>query len=231
MDKLFCDLKTDEEKAAFFLSGRGYETGVISQAIQNDVAMAYHRCVEYKKELEALQSQPMDAEHWAELHRLRAKHRSSDREQKMWKAAAISERAMRVAAEKALQSQAQIPAPTNRDEYIALLDRVIDMGKQLNVVWEEAFAAVSAKHGLQSQDREDAERLDFLSRADIMGCSLVSDDDGRWAFSDCGVAPVPPEGGFTGDVSIVSWVEADMWKESPREAIDYAQRKIEGDGK
>lgn len=57
MDKLFCDLKTDEEKAAFFLSGRGYETGVISQAIQNDVAMAYHRCAEYKKELEALQSQ------------------------------------------------------------------------------------------------------------------------------------------------------------------------------
>lgn len=56
MDKLFCDLKTDEEKAAFFLSGRGYETGVISQAIQNDVAMVYHRCVEYKKELEALQS-------------------------------------------------------------------------------------------------------------------------------------------------------------------------------
>lgn len=54
---LFCDLKTDEEKSAFFLTGRGYETGVIAQAIQNDVAMAYHRCAEYKKELEALQSQ------------------------------------------------------------------------------------------------------------------------------------------------------------------------------
>lgn len=53
----------------------------------------------------ALQSQSMDAEHWAELHRLRAKRRSSDREQKMWKAAAISERVMRVAAEKALKSQ------------------------------------------------------------------------------------------------------------------------------
>ena len=65
MNKLFCDLKTDEEKAAFFLSGRGYETGVISQAIQNDVAMAYHRCVEYKKELEALQSQDReDAVRW-----------------------------------------------------------------------------------------------------------------------------------------------------------------------
>lgn len=65
MDKLFCDLKTDEEKAAFFLSGRGYETGVISQAIQNDVAMAYQRCAEYRKELEALQSRDKgDAERY-----------------------------------------------------------------------------------------------------------------------------------------------------------------------
>ena len=44
MDKLFSDLKTDLEKANFFLSGRGYETGVIAQAIQNDVAMSYSRC-------------------------------------------------------------------------------------------------------------------------------------------------------------------------------------------
>jgi hypothetical protein len=49
-NKLFTDLKTDEEKSAFFLSGRGYETGVIAPAIQNDVAMAYHRCSEYAKE-------------------------------------------------------------------------------------------------------------------------------------------------------------------------------------
>lgn len=54
---LFCDLKTDEEKSTFFLSGRGYETGVIAQAIQNDVAMAYHRCSEYRKELEALRDE------------------------------------------------------------------------------------------------------------------------------------------------------------------------------
>lgn len=53
-----------------------------------------------------------------------------------------------------LQSQAQIPAPTNRDEYIALLDRAIDMGKQLNVMWEEAFAEVGVKLGLQSQEPE-----------------------------------------------------------------------------
>lgn len=57
MNKLFCDLKTDEEKASFFLSGRGYETGVIAAAIQNDVAMAYHRCAEYKKELAQLRVQ------------------------------------------------------------------------------------------------------------------------------------------------------------------------------
>lgn len=54
---LFCDLKTDEEKSTFFLSGRGYETGVVAHAIQNDVAMAYHRCSEYRKELEALQAE------------------------------------------------------------------------------------------------------------------------------------------------------------------------------
>ena len=57
MNKLFCDLKTDEEKAAFFLSGCGYETGVIAHSIQNDVAMAYHRCAEYQKELKALQAE------------------------------------------------------------------------------------------------------------------------------------------------------------------------------
>ena len=57
MNKLFCDLKTDEEKAAFFLSGRGYGTGVIAHSIQNDVAMAYHRCAEYQKELKALQAE------------------------------------------------------------------------------------------------------------------------------------------------------------------------------
>lgn len=54
MNKLFSDLKTDEEKSAFFLRGRGYETGVISAAIQNDVAMAYHRCAEYQKEIAEL---------------------------------------------------------------------------------------------------------------------------------------------------------------------------------
>lgn len=53
---LFCDCKTDEEKSNFFLSGRGYETGVIAHSIQNDVAMAYHRCAELKKENDELRA-------------------------------------------------------------------------------------------------------------------------------------------------------------------------------
>lgn len=41
--KLWSDLKTDEERSAWLLLGRGYETGVVAQALQNDLAMAYHR--------------------------------------------------------------------------------------------------------------------------------------------------------------------------------------------
>lgn len=56
MKHLFCDCKTDEEKANFFLSGRAVETGIIAPAISNDVAMAYHRCAEFKKETDALRA-------------------------------------------------------------------------------------------------------------------------------------------------------------------------------
>ena len=53
---LFCDCKTDEEKGNFFLSGRAVETGVIAPDISNDVAMAYHRCAQFKKENDALRA-------------------------------------------------------------------------------------------------------------------------------------------------------------------------------
>ena len=62
MEKLFCDCKTDAEKSAFFLSGRAVETGVIAAAISNDVAMAYHRCAEFKKEIDALRAKIEAAE-------------------------------------------------------------------------------------------------------------------------------------------------------------------------
>ena len=54
--RLFCDCKTDEEKSNFFLSGMAVETGIIAPAISNDVAMAYHRCAQFKKENDALRA-------------------------------------------------------------------------------------------------------------------------------------------------------------------------------
>ena len=62
MEKLFCDCKTDAEKSAFFLSGRAVETGVIAAAISNDVAMAYHRCDEFKKEVDTLRAKIAEME-------------------------------------------------------------------------------------------------------------------------------------------------------------------------
>lgn len=53
---LFADLKTDEEKADFFLSGRGFATGVVALAIQQDVAMAYRRCSGYADEVARLRA-------------------------------------------------------------------------------------------------------------------------------------------------------------------------------
>lgn len=40
-DKLWCDLKTDQERADFIRSGRALETGIIAQAIVEDVATAF----------------------------------------------------------------------------------------------------------------------------------------------------------------------------------------------
>ena len=54
--RLFCDCKTDEEKSNFFLSGMAVETGVIAPAISNEVAMAYHRCAQFKKENDELRA-------------------------------------------------------------------------------------------------------------------------------------------------------------------------------
>lgn len=53
----------------------------------------------------ATQSHPMDADHWAELHRLRAERGPSGDGHETWRDAAIAERKRRVAAEKSLQSQ------------------------------------------------------------------------------------------------------------------------------
>lgn len=60
---LWSDLKTDMERANWFLLGRGYETGVVAKAIQNELAMAYSRLAF----LSAAQPVEQEAEHVAWL--------------------------------------------------------------------------------------------------------------------------------------------------------------------
>ena len=47
-NKLWCDLTTNEERSAWLLAGRGYETGVVSAAVQNDLSLAYAKLARYE---------------------------------------------------------------------------------------------------------------------------------------------------------------------------------------
>jgi len=49
-DALWTDLETDEERVNFLISGRGFETGIIAKAVQNEVAMAFQFRAEIIKE-------------------------------------------------------------------------------------------------------------------------------------------------------------------------------------
>ena len=60
--------------------------------------------------------------------------------------------------------------------------------------------------------------IDYLESSD--GVSLLSDDDGRWAVSDAGFQPAPPEGGFTDAVMISCYVTPEEWKPTIREALE-----------
>ena len=75
--------------------------------------------------------------------------------------------------------------------------------------------------------RKDAERLNhFEAMADRGYCpTLVFDDDGRWAISYSGAAPVPESGGHTEAAYITVEVEPYEWQGSVREAIDAAMGK------
>jgi hypothetical protein len=46
-NSLWCDLTTDAERSAWLLLGRGYETGVVAKAMQNDLARAYQRLAQF----------------------------------------------------------------------------------------------------------------------------------------------------------------------------------------
>ena len=40
-NKLWCDLKTDQERADFLRSGRAWETGIVASEIQDEIADAF----------------------------------------------------------------------------------------------------------------------------------------------------------------------------------------------
>lgn len=49
-EMLWCDLRTDEERYNWLLLGRGFDTGIIARAIQNDLALAYKRLSQLQSE-------------------------------------------------------------------------------------------------------------------------------------------------------------------------------------
>lgn len=92
-----------------------------------------------------------------------------------------------------------------------------------------AWEVWQARAVLQSEQvqawKRDSERLDFITSKPGVCYALVSDDSGRWALTDTGMSPVAPDQGFTETVGITSIVDPDMWKSSPREAIDAAKEQ------
>lgn len=45
-NKLFCDLKTNQEKLEFFMAGRGYDTGIVAKALQEELITVYSRLID-----------------------------------------------------------------------------------------------------------------------------------------------------------------------------------------
>lgn len=70
---LWSDLKTDADRSAWLLLGRGVETGVIAPVIQADLAMAYHRLslvqirIERAKQQAVADGEMFDRYHFAAL--------------------------------------------------------------------------------------------------------------------------------------------------------------------
>lgn len=115
---------------------------------------------------------------------------------------------------------------------------VPERGSDLEHLWAQAMgdpysvpgyikAAVLALSGQSAPGKGDADtaRLDWLEKE--CGSNLINDDAGRWQVSTSGFQPVPPEGGFTEDVSITSIAFHEDWKPTIREAIDAAMSPLD----
>ena len=69
----------------------------------------------------------------------------------------------------------------------------------------------------------DTERLNWLEEQDCY--SLISDDGGHWACTQEGIQNVPM--GEPSDIDTTFFIMADQWKNSIREAIDFAIKEEE----
>lgn len=67
MDKLWVDLKNDSERAEFLRSGRAWQTGIISMAIQDDVADAFEFRAARQKAAESPENSPASPAQHTEL--------------------------------------------------------------------------------------------------------------------------------------------------------------------
>lgn len=65
----------------------------------------------------------------------------------------------------------------------------------------------------------DTQLLDWLDHMKHMGIGLISDDNGHWAVSGCGMQNVP-FGNSPCDIETSFVVEAHEWKDTVREAIN-----------
>jgi len=70
----------------------------------------------------------------------------------------------------------------------------------------------------------DTKRLHWLEGNQF---SLISDDGGRWTCTCTGIQNVPEEHPI--NIYTTFFIEAIEWKDSIREAIDYAKKKFEGE--
>jgi len=59
-EALWADLETDQERFDFLIAGRGFETGIMAKAVQNEVAMAFQFRAEIIKERMEMEAAPED---------------------------------------------------------------------------------------------------------------------------------------------------------------------------
>jgi hypothetical protein len=90
----------------------------------------------------------------------------------MWESADLSGGA--TDCQPAQPAASAIPVPTTKEEYIALLDMAIELGKKLNIAWEDAFRATKGQPAASAEPSGYAYRypdgIRFNDGSEVNGC-------------------------------------------------------------